>query len=443
CLLVNVEAGIFIKAKQPNILQDAVWLYSNASAITSVAQDVPGAKFANHVYPFNNVPEAQGSEAVGILYNRDDSCTPHIIQNITPPFYTDNPKAANVPKIALIKKEGNCTLTTKILNAQKEGAIGVIIYNNQDITDVHDKADGVLPDSGIEIPAYYVDHTVGDELIFQLKKMAGVPTAKIATFDNSNLTTRISVRVALMPADDVKPTAWELTLLVVLVILGTSIVFSVITHIYLMKRNQRLHQSVERNRGQGNARLYTGKSVISYARLYQFPTRTIDSLPSEKEQKVIENVISEQQQSRLKKTSLFKKKSVTTTLNMEQPVNHMCVVCLEAFKIGDQVRKLPCNHEYHCLCIDPWLTSKSSECPLCKFDCSDPKTKSEVVDSDGLIAAAAVPGLKGKCIRTYLRIKSKTRRHQVNPQTETTYGDAFPPSPGLRAAVMAIESMEN
>lgn len=352
-----------------------------------------------------------------------------------------------------------------------------------------------MPDHGIEIPAYYVDHTVGEELLFQLKKMAGVPTAKISTFDNSNLTTRISVRVALMPADDVKPTAWELTLLVVLVILGTSIIFSgkiqtmassyttfllihlsyyplVVTHIYLMKRNRRLHQSVERNRGQGNSRLQA-KSLISYARLYQFPTRTIDTLPSEKEQKVIESVINEQQQKQQKSLfgiSLFKKK-ILTTLTMEHPVNHMCVVCLEAFKIGDQVRKLPCNHEYHCLCIgnlqfntcilfvlnksftlllldflDPWLTSKSSECPLCKFDCSDPKTKDQVVDPDGLIAAAAVPGLKGKFVRLYRSIKSKARRHQVNPSTgmhDAAEYEAAPPSPGLRAAVMAIESMEN
>lgn len=56
--------------------------------------------------------------------------------------------------------------------------------------------------------------------------MAGVPLATIPTFDNSPLTTRISVRIALMPADNIKPTAWELTLLVMLILLGTSIMFS-------------------------------------------------------------------------------------------------------------------------------------------------------------------------------------------------------------------------
>lgn len=56
--------------------------------------------------------------------------------------------------------------------------------------------------------------------------MAGVPVATIATWDKSHLTTRISVMVSLMPADNIKATAWELTLLVMLILLGTSIVFS-------------------------------------------------------------------------------------------------------------------------------------------------------------------------------------------------------------------------
>ncbi|KAJ2841337.1 hypothetical protein J3B02_005926 [Coemansia erecta] len=32
------------------------------------------------------------------------------------------------------------------------------------------------------------------------------------------------------------------------------------------------------------------------------------------------------------------------------------------------MRILPCGHNYHIECIDPWLTSKSSLCPLCKYD---------------------------------------------------------------------------
>jgi hypothetical protein len=97
-------------------------------------------------------------------------------------------------------------------------------------------------ESGITIPAYYVDYSVGVELYHQLEKMAGVPIATIPAFDNVNLTTRISVHIALMPADNVKPCAWELTLLVMLILLGTSIFFSgeVVICMYKYKRINRI-----------------------------------------------------------------------------------------------------------------------------------------------------------------------------------------------------------
>lgn len=43
-----------------------------------------------------------------------------------------------------------------------------------------------------------------------------------------------------------------------------------------------------------------------------------------------------------------------------------CTICLEDFKPGDKLKVLPCGHEYHKECIEPWLLEKSSLCPLCK-----------------------------------------------------------------------------
>ncbi|KAF9582073.1 hypothetical protein BGW38_000682 [Lunasporangiospora selenospora] len=53
----------------------------------------------------------------------------------------------------------------------------------------------------------------------------------------------------------------------------------------------------------------------------------------------------------------------------ETPTDNTCAVCLDDFTEGEEIRTLPCSHEFHCECIDPWLTRKSSTCPLCKYDC--------------------------------------------------------------------------
>jgi len=43
-----------------------------------------------------------------------------------------------------------------------------------------------------------------------------------------------------------------------------------------------------------------------------------------------------------------------------------CAICLEVFKEKDQVKRLPCLHEFHAHEIDTWLLTKPS-CPICRF----------------------------------------------------------------------------
>ncbi|XP_076905966.1 E3 ubiquitin-protein ligase SDIR1-like [Bidens hawaiensis] len=43
-----------------------------------------------------------------------------------------------------------------------------------------------------------------------------------------------------------------------------------------------------------------------------------------------------------------------------------CSVCLEQVNVGELVRSLPCLHQYHASCIDPWLRQQGT-CPVCKF----------------------------------------------------------------------------
>uniref|UniRef100_A0A1D1YWW6 RING-type E3 ubiquitin transferase n=1 Tax=Anthurium amnicola TaxID=1678845 RepID=A0A1D1YWW6_9ARAE len=65
---------------------------------------------------------------------------------------------------------------------------------------------------------------------------------------------------------------------------------------------------------------------------------------------------------------------VMTECGTETPMEHVlsaedaeCCICLSAYDDGVELRELPCNHHFHCPCIDKWLYINAT-CPLCKFN---------------------------------------------------------------------------
>ncbi|MCL7027286.1 hypothetical protein MKW94_026336 [Papaver nudicaule] len=47
-----------------------------------------------------------------------------------------------------------------------------------------------------------------------------------------------------------------------------------------------------------------------------------------------------------------------------------CSVCLEQVNEGEIIRTLPCLHQFHSNCIDPWLRQQGT-CPVCKFKANE------------------------------------------------------------------------
>ncbi|CAG8638417.1 27911_t:CDS:2, partial [Gigaspora margarita] len=56
-----------------------------------------------------------------------------------------------------------------------------------------------------------------------------------------------------------------------------------------------------------------------------------------------------------------------------------CVICLEDFVDEDELRIIPCFHEFHIKCIDSWLTTRHRFCPICKRDVTLPTTETPLL----------------------------------------------------------------
>ncbi|CAG8289399.1 unnamed protein product [Penicillium salamii] len=66
--------------------------------------------------------------------------------------------------------------------------------------------------------------------------------------------------------------------------------------------------------------------------------------------------------------------------------NLSCPICTDDFVKGQDLRVLPCNHQFHMECIDPWLMNVSGTCPLCRIDLNPPQAETE--QTEGAAGAA-------------------------------------------------------
>lgn len=48
--------------------------------------------------------------------------------------------------------------------------------------------------------------------------------------------------------------------------------------------------------------------------------------------------------------------------------NKECNVCIESYKEGDKLTRLPCQHIFHEECIKNWLCNENVKCPICRSD---------------------------------------------------------------------------
>ncbi|XP_031250997.1 receptor homology region, transmembrane domain- and RING domain-containing protein 2 isoform X2 [Pistacia vera] len=59
---------------------------------------------------------------------------------------------------------------------------------------------------------------------------------------------------------------------------------------------------------------------------------------------------------------------IFTAVLEDNCTSRTCAICLEDYSVGEKLRILPCHHKFHAFCVDSWLTSWRTFCPVCKRD---------------------------------------------------------------------------
>ncbi|XWS21912.1 hypothetical protein CRYUN_Cryun30bG0096900 [Craigia yunnanensis] len=59
---------------------------------------------------------------------------------------------------------------------------------------------------------------------------------------------------------------------------------------------------------------------------------------------------------------------IFTAVLEDNSTSRTCAICLENYTVGEKLRILPCRHKFHAFCVDSWLTTWRTFCPVCKRD---------------------------------------------------------------------------
>lgn len=87
---------------------------------------------------------------------------------------------------------------------------------------------------------------------------------------------------------------------------------------------------------------------------------------------------------------------IFTAVTEDNCTSSTCAICLEDYRVGDKLRILPCSHKFHAFCVDSWLTSWRTFCPVCKRDArtstgEPPASESTPLLSSNPSSAASTP----------------------------------------------------
>ncbi|KAL9550528.1 hypothetical protein MBANPS3_004691 [Mucor bainieri] len=297
---------------------DVIWVYSNSSTLAHTDNNFTPVFYNTNIVSASNLTQPNEMGLKGVLYNQDTTnCGSEPLQD---------PSLPNaLPRIALVNQRSdnhcNATLIDSIIKAQKQGAIGAVVYGPDILQNNVEQSLMVPSGTNVTITVYFVGVHVGDELFHKIMLYKNVPPSSLGTA----LSVKPYVRLLLLPSSAGGINAWEVTLLIVSILLNSPsnqpLYFGVVVmHWHIWRKRKRQQYLIEQGLIPTPVEMLPmGKHIFEEAQLEAlFPKQTMADTGSHR------------------------------ASSEDQPV---CVICLDNIQIGSSIRRLPCEHEYHCKCI--------------------------------------------------------------------------------------------
>uniref|UniRef100_A0A1I8NSU6 RING-type domain-containing protein n=1 Tax=Stomoxys calcitrans TaxID=35570 RepID=A0A1I8NSU6_STOCA len=211
--------------------------------------------------------------------------------------------AEGITWIALVRR-GRCTFEEKVNNVYKKRASGIIIYNDKQVMSLEKMQ---IKGKTRNITAVITYQDIGEDIAMRLDDGVDV-TAHI-----------IEGRSGMRPINSLNRTSVLFVAISFIILMVISLVWLIFYYIqkfrYMQSKDQQSRQLCS----------VTKKAIM------KIPTKTGKSTDE------------------------------------KDAESDCCAICIETYKASDLIRVLPCKHEFHKNCIDPWLIEHRT-CPMCKLD---------------------------------------------------------------------------
>lgn len=120
---------------------------------------------------------------------------------------------------------------------------------------------------------------------------------------------------------------------------------------------------------------------------------------------------------------------IFTKVQEDNCTSSTCAICLEDYSVGQKLRVLPCRHKFHAACVDLWLTSWRTFCPVCKRDARAGTSNPPASESTPLLSSSIQLPAESTALSSFRSIVAASpprpiSRHPSSQSISRTYSNS-------------------